>query len=102
MNIQDIISKGSNISVSVEVDDLLKFANVLIENVKRELEVTIKKEKIDIQLSPKEVSEMLGVDLSTLWRWQKRGYLVPVEIGGKRRYKMSDVKSLLDGGRKKI
>lgn len=102
MNIQDIICKGSNISVSVEVDDLLKFANLLIEKTKRELEETIKTEKIETQLSPKEVSGMLGVDLSTLWRWQKRGYLVPVEVGGKRRYKMSDVKSLLDGGRKKI
>lgn len=102
MNIQDIICTGANISVSVEIEDLLKFANVLIENTKRELEEAITKEKNEKQLSPKEVSEILGVDLSTLWRWQRRGYLVPVEIGGKRRYKMSEVKALLNGGRIKI
>ncbi|MDX9918241.1 MAG: helix-turn-helix domain-containing protein [Gudongella sp.] len=100
MNIIDIVNTGSNISVSVPIEDLLKFANVLIENTKRELEEAITKEKDEAQLSPREVSDILGVDLSTLWRWQKRGYLVPVEIGGKRRYKMSEVKDLLNGGRR--
>lgn len=45
--------------------------------------------------SAKRVSEILEVDRSTLWRWAKCGYLVPIEVGGKRRYKMSDVKRIL-------
>ena len=42
---------------------------------------------------------MLNVDLSTLWRWSKKKYLVPIEFGGGRRYKMSEVKELMNGGR---
>jgi len=35
-----------------------------------------------------------------LWRWAKRGYLVPIEVGGKRRYRMSEVKAILNVGGK--
>jgi predicted site-specific integrase-resolvase len=37
------------------------------------------------------------VDLSTLHRWHKSSYLTHIEIGGKRRYRMSDVKKILEG-----
>ena len=50
--------------------------------------------------SAKKVAEMLDVDKSTLWRWAKVGYLVPINVGGKRRYRMSDVKRILEGGDK--
>jgi len=43
------------------------------------------------------VAEMLDVDKSTLWRWAKIGYLVPINVGGKRRYRMSDVNRILNG-----
>ena len=39
------------------------------------------------------------VDSSTLWRWAKSGYLVPVEYGGQRRYRVADVQRILNGGR---
>ena len=42
---------------------------------------------------------MLGVDKSTLWRWSKQNYLAPIEVGGKRVYKVSDVKQILGEGR---
>jgi len=41
------------------------------------------------------VSEILNVNITTLWRWNKIGYLKTIEFGGGRRYKMSDVKALL-------
>ncbi|WP_418197249.1 helix-turn-helix domain-containing protein [Alistipes shahii] len=41
----------------------------------------------------------MGVDSSTLWRWAKSGYLVPVEYGGQRRYRVADVQRILNGGR---
>jgi excisionase family DNA binding protein len=43
-----------------------------------------------------QVAKMLDVDKSTLWRWNKQGYLKHIEIGGKRRYRMSDVKKKLE------
>lgn len=40
-------------------------------------------------------SVQLHVDKSTLWRWAKIGYLVPIEVGGKRFYKQSDIDKIL-------
>ena len=42
---------------------------------------------------------LVGCDSSTLWRWAKSGYLVPVEYGGQRRYRVADVQQILKGGR---
>lgn len=64
---------------------------------KKELEAQIAEDRGERYLSIKQVCEMLDVDPSSLWRWRKRGYLVPAEIGGKRRYKMSDIRRILNG-----
>ena len=49
----------------------------------------------DRLLSPKETATMLDVDLSTLFRWDKLGYLIKIKIGGKARYRMSDIQKLM-------
>jgi predicted site-specific integrase-resolvase len=43
---------------------------------------------------------MLDVDRSTLYRWKKRGYLVPIQIGGKVRYKRSEIETKTGGDEK--
>lgn len=40
---------------------------------------------------------ILGVTRTTLFRWEKSGYLVPVRIGSKRMYKISDLEAILKG-----
>lgn len=45
------------------------------------------------------VMEKLNIVPSTLWRWAKSGYLVPVNVGGQRRYKSTDVDEILEGKR---
>lgn len=78
--------------------DLQEFAMTLITNTKKELEAEILADKTERYLSPKQAAEILGVDLSSLWRWSKRDYLIPSNVGGKKRYKYSDIKKLLEGG----
>lgn len=46
-------------------------------------------------LTRNEVSEMLKVDLSTLWLWQKKGKLIPVGLGNRVYYRRSDIESAL-------
>lgn len=96
MDLQNLLENG-NVTVAVSLNDLKDFAEILIVKSKLDLELAVISDKAETYPSPKQVSEILNVDLSTLWRWAKRGYLVPVEIGGKRRYKMSDVKRILNG-----
>ena len=99
MNLENLL-ESANVTVAVSLSDLKEFAQVLIDKSKRDLELAVISDKAETYPSPKQVCEILNVDASTLWRWNKRGYLCPAEVGGKRRYKMSDVKAILNGGRK--
>lgn len=101
MSINEIIKPGVNITVAVGINELREIYKELIAEVKKELEQTVLSDKAETYPSPKQVCDILGVNITTLWRWQKKDYLVPMEVGGKRRYRMSDVKALLNGGRNK-
>lgn len=100
-NLKDLLQESGNITIAVSLTDLKQFAVDIIESTKRELEDVVIADKAETYPSPKRVCEILDVDASTLWRWNKRGYLCPAEVGGKRRYKMSDVNAILNGGRAK-
>jgi excisionase family DNA binding protein len=98
-NLLSIIESGVNVSITFNSSDLVAFGNYIIQKTKNEMEEAVILDKSETYPTPKWVSEYLNVNESTLWRWAKRGYLVPVEVGGKRRYKMSEVKAVLTGGR---
>lgn len=88
--------------ISIKVSDLVEANEALIKRTKQELEQIITDQSTETYPSRKRVAEILDVDLSTLHRWAKRGILVPIEVGGYRRYRMSDVNRLLaqKGGEK--
>lgn len=91
----ELIEENRNIIVAVSLADLIECNEALIYRVKAELEQQITDAATETYPSAAKVAEMLDVNKTTLWRWMKSGYLVPIEIGGKRRYRMSDVKRLL-------
>jgi hypothetical protein len=96
MSLQEIIQSGVNVSITIGTNDLMQFANHLIRSTKDELESTILAKKKETYVTPDEVSVQLRVDRSTLWRWAKTGYLIPIEVGGKRLYKQSDIDIILN------
>lgn len=96
MSIQEIIQSGANVSITVATNDLLQFADHLIRSTKEELENSILTQKDDPLVTPDKVTKILHVDRSTLWRWAKTGYLIPIEVGGKRFYKQSDIDNILN------
>ncbi|HRW99892.1 MAG TPA: helix-turn-helix domain-containing protein [Cyclobacteriaceae bacterium] len=38
---------------------------------------------------------MLDIHVTTLYRWEKQNYLIPIRIGTKVRYRKSDIEKLL-------
>ena len=49
-------------------------------------------------ITRKEAARLLHVNYTTLWRWNKQGYLRSRKIGGRHvMYKYSDVMALLNG-----
>lgn len=96
-NLITLAQQCPDVTIAVKLPELVEFGNILIANVKNELEQTIADQKAETYPSRDKVMEILGVSSATLWRWQKLGYLVPLNVGGKRRYRMSDVKRILEG-----
>ncbi len=97
MNIQELAQCAPQINLTVTAGDLKDFAAQLIAETKAELEQTISDNKAESYLSSEKVMEKLEISKTTLWRWKQRGYLVPVRVGGNERYKLSDIKKILEG-----
>jgi prophage antirepressor-like protein len=90
----DILSLSKQypgVSVTIGIDVLIEFGRFMVSETKRKME-DLTTEKF---LTPKKTAELLDVDVSTLWRWNKIDYLKPCEIGGKRKYRMSDINKIL-------
>lgn len=100
MNINEILKTGVNLTVAIGVTELQEWHKEVIADTRRELEQVVMSDKAESYPTVRQVGEMLNVDLTTLWRWNKKGYLKTIEFGGGRRYKMSDVKALMNGGAK--
>ena len=97
--IQELLHSGENFTVTIGINHLRQWHGEVIADTRRELEEVVLSDKAESYPTVKQVTEMLNVDASTLWRWNKKGYLKTIEFGGGRRYKMSEVKSLMTGGR---
>lgn len=103
MNLIELAEKYPDISVTIRLGDLIEANTILIQETKRELEQIIADQNTETYPSREKVMEILGVSSATLWRWNKMGYLSPLNVGGKRRYRMSDVRRILEGdGDKRI
>ena len=98
-NLLELAKACPNAIISVKIGDLIEANEALVAKTKEQLEQIITDQAAETYPSREKVAELLDVDKSTLWRWAKRGILVPIEIGGKRRYKMSDVRRMLNNGR---
>lgn len=79
----------------VNKEDLSHIIRDIIADKIEEYETT----KKDRLLSKKQVAERIGVDRSTLWRWEKENYLVSIRFGKKVRYKESDIIEIEEGRR---
>ena len=81
--------------IELSIDDLRSVVgDVLREERQKAAEEARKGNTPDI-LSRREVCKLLNVGFSTLWRWEKIGYLIPVKAGRKVHYLKTDVDKLI-------
>lgn len=96
MDLYSMIEAGGRMKFEVTGEDLCKFAEVLIEKAQqmkmRELAMQPKEEK---WLTMHEAADMCMVSKTTLWQWQKTGYLVPAKMGRRSLYALSDIQKIL-------
>ncbi len=96
-NLVELAKQCPGLQVTISLGDLVEANTLLIAEAKQELEQIITDQNTETYPSRSKVMELLDISESTLWRWAQSGYLRPLNIGGKRRYRMSDVKRILEG-----
>lgn len=94
MTINEIMQTGANVQLVINALDLKEAFLQWNAEVKQSKPAEAKEESY---LSAKETADKLGVDISTLWRWNRSGYLKKIKVGNKTRYRESDVLKLMEG-----
>ncbi len=94
-NIADILASDANVILQISSDDLKAFADRILVGAKSiamlEAEAAASSDQL---LTIDEAARLLSVSKMTLYRWDLNGILKKVEIGGKRRYRKSDIDRL--------
>lgn len=93
MSINEILKTGTNVQLVINALDLKEAFLQWSE----EMRIPDTETREESYLTAKETAEKLGVDISTLWRWDRSGYLKKVRVGRKIRYHESDVIKLMEG-----
>lgn len=95
VSIQNLLLSSENMVLQLKKEDLKEFANQILLGAKSiamlEAEAAATSDQL---LTIDEAAKLLSVSKMTLYRWDKNGYLKKVEIGGKRRYRKSDIERL--------
>ena len=86
------------LQVTITLGELVEANRLLIAEAKRALEQEIADSKAETYVSRAQAMQILGKGSTTLWRWKKLGYLVPVTVGAIDRYRMSDIRRIMEGG----
>ena len=93
MSINEILRTGANVQLVINALELKEAFLQWSEELKSQHQV----QNEESYLSAQETADKLGVDVSTLWRWDKSGYLKKIKVGKKNRYRESDVLKLMEG-----
>lgn len=93
------LNSDDNICFTISARELRMFMQ---EIVRQEIikDKAAEAQRSDVPMTQKEVCDYLGVSKSTLWRWEKIGYLVPsTRMGSRPMYRISDVEKIKKGGK---
>ena len=91
MDMDKILSEGGKVQLVINALDLKEAFLQWSKETKKE------ESREESYLTAKEAAAKLGVDVSTLWRWDRSGYLKKVKWGNAIRYRESDVTKLMEG-----
>lgn len=96
-NLVQLAKECPGIMVTISVADLVEANNRLIAECLNAIDGERQKKDNETLMSREDVVKRLNISETTLWRWGKNGYLVPVNVGGIRRYKSTDIDAIAEG-----
>lgn len=100
-NLIELARECPDISVTVRLGDLVDAFRTMVSEVREEMEMKTAEDLTDRLVNRVETALILGVNPSTLWRWEKEDYLHPVRVGRSVKYRYSEI-ARVAGERRKI
>jgi len=97
-NLPTLINQNAepNILYVVQKEDLLQFADIIIQNTVNQVQQAIQElNKPDELLTREQVRDYLGTSYPTLHRRKEDGKLIPLKVGGSVMYRRSDVEAFI-------
>lgn len=92
METANIDPRNIKVTVTLTPEELQAITDQAAEKARRKVEEEYKKQQApETYYTQAQVCKLFSVDPSTLWRWDKKGVLKPVKIGGLNRYKKSEI-----------
>ncbi|WP_280751158.1 MULTISPECIES: helix-turn-helix domain-containing protein [unclassified Parabacteroides] len=92
MSIQELLKTNANVSITINAFEMKEAFLAWHRELKEEASPAE-----EILLTAQEAADRIPCDPSTLWRWNKSGYLKSIKVGSKVRYRMSDIQKLMEG-----
>ena len=100
MDLMTMLNSGAQFKVELTSIDLWQFAEDLIKKAQQAKEAELIREaetnREEEWVTTSQACKMCHCCNTTLWGWEKRGYLVPAKVGGRKLYALSDIKRILD------
>lgn len=95
--IEKLLESSSGMMISVSLRDLKAWHNWVMHTI--QMEAKNNTITTDEQfLSPMHTRKMLDISTMQLHRWKKANYLVPTRIGDTDKYRLSDIKRIIEQG----
>lgn len=91
IDLESLTEQGIGLNVVLSPKQLKDVVNQIVYVTLKDMTEQARSKTKDELMTPNDVCGFLKIDLSTLWRWDKREYLKPIYIGGKKRYLRSEV-----------
>lgn len=92
----EIVRTAPGTILQINAGELEVFAEEIVRGVIEALDNANAKRKDVELLTIDEVAKMLKVSKMTLHRWDKNGILKKIDVGGRRRYRRSDVEAITE------
>lgn len=94
-NLLQIAELYPNVNITIKLSDLLEAFREIAEEIHNTYEDERAAKDSEILIPRQEVLQLLGVNSTTLWRWNKEGYLKAVKVGAKTKYRKCDIDKLM-------
>ena len=99
-----MIEAGGRMNFTVTGEDLVHFAEVIIQKTIefRDAELARTTPHEETYLTTDQVIEKFHVCKTTLWQWEKNGYLIPSRWGKRKCYALSELTAIMQDKRKRL